>query len=650
MSRHHTISDQDNIKSHYQILEIDQHATTDQIRKAYKKLTLQYHPDRAEQNNIDIHVARDKIKGINSAYEVLSNPEKKQSYDLTLTAQSEKKSSRTHYAKPYDFFTPKKKKKESVLVEPSDLNPTLSEIFSTDQTEDLNDYLLENKKSINQKYLQTLLYHACWFGKYRIAQFMLENLRVSPKFFVDSYAFSGCIFKAAARSGYLPLVQYLLETHHLDIESQNPFEFGRHETALSLAVSKGHEHIVTYLIAKGASVHPKIDYSDILSEAIHSNNFNIFKLLCESGANIKDSHLEFALGRGNLQTVQYLLEKKPGLFNIQYQFNSPTLYAVSSGNVRLVQYLEQNEGLDLYKPYEYNYSLRNKDIHISLIKAATRSGNIDMMKYVLEEKNLLGRCVDSVDRQSMFHAALSTAARAEDSDSNPDVISNCIALVRYLMEEQKFMLPHEEFKRLIIKHGEFSSIRMNAYLQSYFPELKEHQVIMHQVADKGLSALTLYQLFELFNLNIIKKGSYHHYEREIGREVRSRQIPTETIMRDISQNKPFLTHAAFYYMDINAYEDFNTDQDYKNMTLLKFALSQGLDINATNPQGLTLLENAVKQGHYDHIAQYLIEEKADVYRKNQTTGKSVYDNLKYLPEFLDQLYNVEQRSSCHCKR
>src|SRR3712207_1685470 len=69
-------------KDYYEILGIEKGASEPDIKRAFKKLALKYHPDR----NPDNKEAEEKFKEINEAYQVLSDPEKKARYDQYGTA------------------------------------------------------------------------------------------------------------------------------------------------------------------------------------------------------------------------------------------------------------------------------------------------------------------------------------------------------------------------------------------------------------------------------------------------------------------------------------------------------------------------------------------------------------------------------------
>lgn len=64
---------------YYDILGVSKSASSDEIKKAYRKQALEWHPDRHKDN--DKVAAEKKFKEINEAYQVLSNPQKKAAYD-----------------------------------------------------------------------------------------------------------------------------------------------------------------------------------------------------------------------------------------------------------------------------------------------------------------------------------------------------------------------------------------------------------------------------------------------------------------------------------------------------------------------------------------------------------------------------------------
>ena len=67
-------------KDYYGILGVPLNATTSAIAREYRKLVSRYHPDKHQGNALE-DLAREKLIGINEAYEVLSNPERRAAYD-----------------------------------------------------------------------------------------------------------------------------------------------------------------------------------------------------------------------------------------------------------------------------------------------------------------------------------------------------------------------------------------------------------------------------------------------------------------------------------------------------------------------------------------------------------------------------------------
>ncbi|HIW37145.1 MAG TPA: DnaJ domain-containing protein, partial [Candidatus Treponema faecavium] len=64
-------------RDYYEVLGVQKNATKEDIKKGYRKLAIQYHPDRNPGNK----EAEDKFKEATEAYEVLSDDQKRQIYD-----------------------------------------------------------------------------------------------------------------------------------------------------------------------------------------------------------------------------------------------------------------------------------------------------------------------------------------------------------------------------------------------------------------------------------------------------------------------------------------------------------------------------------------------------------------------------------------
>src|SRR3954471_420955 len=61
----------------YEVLAVSRDASDQELKTAYRKLAMQYHPDR----NPDDKAAEEKFKECSEAYQVLSDPEKRAAYD-----------------------------------------------------------------------------------------------------------------------------------------------------------------------------------------------------------------------------------------------------------------------------------------------------------------------------------------------------------------------------------------------------------------------------------------------------------------------------------------------------------------------------------------------------------------------------------------
>jgi curved DNA-binding protein len=85
---------------YYQMLGVGRNATPDEIKKAYRKLAMKYHPDKAKG---DKKLAEENFKRISEAYAVLSNPEKRQQYDQFGSQAFRERFSQEDIFKGFDF-------------------------------------------------------------------------------------------------------------------------------------------------------------------------------------------------------------------------------------------------------------------------------------------------------------------------------------------------------------------------------------------------------------------------------------------------------------------------------------------------------------------------------------------------------------------
>lgn len=65
------------MRDYYEILGVAKHAGEEELKKAYRKLAMKYHPDR----NPGDSEAEQKFKEAAEAYEILKDPQKRQRYD-----------------------------------------------------------------------------------------------------------------------------------------------------------------------------------------------------------------------------------------------------------------------------------------------------------------------------------------------------------------------------------------------------------------------------------------------------------------------------------------------------------------------------------------------------------------------------------------
>ena len=103
------------MKNHYQTLGIKRDASNDDIKKAYRKLVLKFHPDKNDGDKF----FEERFKEIQEAYEILSDPYKKGKYDSNYDYffNGQQKTGQTYTRKEEPKYEPPKPDPEKVRQE-----------------------------------------------------------------------------------------------------------------------------------------------------------------------------------------------------------------------------------------------------------------------------------------------------------------------------------------------------------------------------------------------------------------------------------------------------------------------------------------------------------------------------------------------------
>lgn len=81
LNKANTLLKRSKTKDYYKVLQLSRDANEREIKRAYRKLSKQYHPDKASAQHMTPEEAQKKMAAINEAYEVLSDPDLKERFD-----------------------------------------------------------------------------------------------------------------------------------------------------------------------------------------------------------------------------------------------------------------------------------------------------------------------------------------------------------------------------------------------------------------------------------------------------------------------------------------------------------------------------------------------------------------------------------------
>lgn len=131
------------MKNYYEILEVNETASQEVIERVYKLLAKKYHPDMNLDNPKE---AEEKFKEVTTAYETLSNLEKRKKYDEELACERQQ-NDKTAYAATQQNYTTNSKN-DSYTNNIAYTEPTYAKPIQ--QSNDYKEDLLKQKKKIEQ--------------------------------------------------------------------------------------------------------------------------------------------------------------------------------------------------------------------------------------------------------------------------------------------------------------------------------------------------------------------------------------------------------------------------------------------------------------------------------------------------------------------
>lgn len=186
----------------------------------------------------------------------------------------------------------------------------------------------------------------------------------------------------AALCGKLDVCKFLVEEKSIDINEKN--QFGK--KPIFYATEKGHVDIVKFFISKGADVN-EVGYDGVplLFLAYQKGQMEVHKILIENGAetNCNDKNglnlLHYSATKNDKQTAQICIDNGANINEArEIDHLTPYLIACYSGSLEFLQFLEEKGAvIDL-----------ESCNGVGPVYAASESGHLHVVKYLVETKNL----------------------------------------------------------------------------------------------------------------------------------------------------------------------------------------------------------------------------------------------------------------------
>ncbi|XP_028133816.2 delta-latroinsectotoxin-Lt1a-like [Diabrotica virgifera virgifera] len=461
---------------------------------------------------------------------------------------------------------------------------------------------------------------AAWNGKIPILDIILEEFPDIVDIVSGDETKRSSSLHLASEKGYMDVIRYLVEKRWAGINILNANE----ESPMMVAANKGYFDVVKYFFDReGTNINQKNIYGEcLLHLACLSGNVDFVDYIIPvynvtyNRTSYEDASLHYAALSGNLDLVKYIIDKGVNPNTENRGFYTPLTYATWYNHMNIVKYLET-------KKTEYMTPRATGNI----LKAATLSGDLEMVKYSFNRYgfdeyafalaadygflDIVKFYVQKNSSLQFYYNSLPILHRASKSGN--------LELVKYLIEEKNVAI-NREFSLLRLTPLSLAILSGNLDLVKYFTE--EKNVTILNPYRYTLSSLSL--AVASGNLEMVK---YFFEEKKVSAEF-SHGCSIEKEIKNLGTY-----HSISSYTDssINVFAGF-FNNGFGMQAVLKCATGKGyldivkyfLDKRHISVDINDLMFRALDGKRLDMVKYFVNEKNVNIDIKNKN-GKTFLD-------------------------
>jgi ankyrin repeat protein len=338
-----------------------------------------------------------------------------------------------------------------------------------------------------------------------------------------------------------------------------------------------------------------------LHAAVYIGNYEVVKYLVDNGADIsirdkcsKYDHyhghdlLRIAIQGGQLEIVQYLIEDKNMNVNEIGLMNSAARY----GQLNIIKYLIKNGG-DVNARYEWNFEFP--------IHAAASSGNLKLVQYLIEEQ---GVDVNTIgDQGSNFLSIGERPLHKAVLSGNTDLVKYLVkkgadinALALHLDTPLSYAASYCDFDMIkyLVECG--ANINITGLKEGLIKAFDYNSSPLHNAVERGRLDIVKFLVEKGANIN----SKDHQFKWTALHDA----IPHFAILKFLVEKGADINSEA-QNDDMFGRKEIPLHHAYDNLRVFKYLVEHGADINAHNKQKQTPLDYLLQKKDQPNVLQYL---------------------------------------------